>query len=66
MEETGNLLGQPELTKHETQEVVMNTSEPYFTREATDKVVKILASTYKKADIDKVAVSSVQLDKNYV
>ena len=44
-------------------EVVIQTSEPYYTREATEIVVIILDSTYAKANLDKVAAAAVQIDK---
>ena len=45
------------------QEVVMQTAESYSVREATDRVVKIIDSTYEKDDLDKVATAAFQLDK---
>ena len=40
MKELGNLMGQPYLTKRKMREVVIQTAEPYFTREATERMVK--------------------------
>ena len=48
MKETSSLLGQSDLTKSETREVVMRTVEPDSTQEATNRMVKILGSTYAK------------------
>ena len=44
-------------------EVVIQTSEPYYTIEATEIVVIILDSTYAKANLDQVAAAAVQIDK---
>ena len=58
-----NLLVQPGLTKRNIQEVIVQTAEPYSTREATERVLKMLNSTYVKADLDKVDAAAVQIDK---
>ena len=42
----------------------MLTSEPDSTREATERVFKILNNTYAKSDLDNVAASVVQIYKN--
>ena len=42
------MLGQPDLTKREIQEAVMHTAETNSTREATERGVEILDSTYEK------------------
>ena len=55
MKELDNILGRPYLTKINIQDMVMHTSEPYSTREATDSVVKITNSTYTNASLDKVS-----------
>ena len=54
MNESRNFLGQPDLTKREMREVVMHTKEPAYTREATEKMVEIIYSTYAKADLKQV------------
>ena len=64
LKETGNFLGQPDLTKRGIQQFVMQTSELYSTIEATQIVVKILESTCETADLDKVDAAAFQLDKN--
>ena len=38
-------------TSHESHKVVMHPAEPYSTREATERLVKITDSTYAKADL---------------
>ena len=48
MKESSNLLGQSNLTKRKMREVVMQTIEPASTQEATERMVKILDSTYAK------------------
>ena len=42
-------LGQPDLNKNEILEVVMHTTQQASTRESTERLVKILGSTYAKA-----------------
>ena len=59
MKEPIIFLVKPDLTQRDMQEVVMNTEEPYSTREATKRFVKILDSTYAKADLDEAAASAV-------
>ena len=63
VKEPGKFLVQPDLIKHDMQEVVMKTTEPASNREFTDRVVKILKSIYTKYDLDKVSEAAVQLDK---
>ena len=58
MKDPRNLLGQYDLTKREMSEVVMKTAEPASTREATERMVKILDITYKKADLKKLVNDS--------
>ena len=62
MKEPISLLGQSNLTKHKIREVVMQTAEPASTREATELMVKILDSTYVKADLKEVADNATQLN----
>ena len=49
MKEYRKFLGKSDLTKREMREVVMQTSEPASTREATERMVKTLDITYAKA-----------------
>ena len=44
------------------EEAVMQTIEPVPTREYTESKVKIINSTYVKADLEQVAVNSFQLN----
>ena len=53
MKEPNSLLGGSDLTSREMHEVVMQTEEPTSTREANDKLLKILYSAYEKADLKK-------------
>ena len=53
-----NLIGQSDLTKREMREVVMQTEEPASTRETTDRMVKIIDSTYEKADLKQLVNDS--------
>ena len=64
MNEPTNFICQPDLTKREVQELVLQASEPVFCIEATEIVVKILNSTYEKSYLDKVAEAAVHLDKD--
>ena len=52
MKEPSGLLGQTDLTKRDMRKVVMQNAEPASTRETTEKMFKILKSTYTKAEID--------------
>ena len=61
MKESRNLLGKSNLTKREMREVVMQTAEPASTLEATEIMVKILNSTYAKADLEQV-VKAIELN----
>ena len=54
MKYTSSLLGKSYLAKREMREVVMQTSEPSSTRGATERMVKILNSTYTKAGLEQV------------
>ena len=51
-----------DLTSRDMRMVVMKTTEPDFTREATEILLKILDSTYAKADIKQVADNATQLN----
>ena len=62
MKEPSGLLGKSDLTKREMCELVMQTTEPASTREATERIVKILNSTYVKADLKQVSDNSTQLN----
>ena len=42
--------------------VAMKTSEPVSTREATEMLLKIIYSTYAKADLEKVATNETHLN----
>ena len=54
MKEPSVLLGQSNIAKREVRKVVMQTAELSSTREATKLMVKILESTYVKADLKQV------------
>ena len=62
MKEPISFLGEPDLNKRNMSEVVMQNLEPAYTREATEKLVKILYSTYAKADLSQVAANPTQLN----
>ena len=56
------MLGKSYLNKSEMHEVVTQTAEPYSTREATDRLVKILESNYAKADLKHAANNTTQIN----
>ena len=60
MKEPIGLLGKSCLTSHEMCEVVVQTKETAFKREATERVVKILYNTYENADLKQVADKATQ------
>ena len=62
MKEVSSLLRQTDLTSHEMREVVMQTAEPVSTREGTERMVKILDSTYARVDLDQVADNATHLN----
>ena len=62
MKYPSSFLGQSDLTKCEMREVVMQTAEPDSTREATEQMVKIIDSTYAKADFKQVVDNTSQLN----
>ena len=64
MKQPSGLLGQANLTKRDMREVVMQTAEPASTIEATDRMVKILDSTYVnvKADLNQLSDNATQLN----
>ena len=62
MKEPGGLLGQTDLTSSKICKVVMQTAEPVSTREATERLVKILDSIYANADLEHIAANATQLN----
>ena len=54
MKEPRKVLGQLDLTKRKMREVVMHNVEPASTREATERTMKIIDSTYVQADLKQV------------
>ena len=62
MKEPIVLIGKSNLTKRKICEVVIQTTEPASTREASDQMVKILNGTYEKADLNQVADDATQLN----
>ena len=60
MKEPGHFLGKPYLSKKDMQEVQINTVYPGFTKESTDRIIKILHSTYKRDGIGKVSSNTTQ------
>ena len=56
------MLGKSDLTSREMREVVIQTSETVSTREATDRLVKILDGTYTKVDLKQVDYNAIQIN----
>ena len=52
------MLGKYDLTKREMRDVVIQTAEPASTREATEIIVKVIGSTYAKANLEQVVNDS--------
>ena len=61
MKEPVNFLFQPDITKHDMKQVVIQTAKPDSTIETTERVVKLLVCNYLNAKLDKVAVAAVKL-----
>ena len=51
MKEPSGLLGKTDISSCDMREVVIQTSEAFSDREATERLVNILDSTYVKADL---------------
>ena len=62
LKESSSLLVQSDLTKRKMRKVVIQTGEPSSTQEATELMVKILDSTYVKADLKQVANNATHLN----
>ena len=60
MKEPSGLLGKSDLTSRKMCKVVMHTTEPVSTREATERLVKILNITYAKSYPKKLADNTTQ------
>ena len=55
MKESSGLLGKTDLTSRKMRKAVMQTPGKVSTREATERMVKILEITYTKSYLEKVA-----------
>ena len=55
------MLGQIDLTSNNISKVEMKTTEPFSTREAIERLVKILDSTCAKANLEHVAANITHL-----
>ena len=62
MKGPSGLLGKSDLTNREMREVVIQTAELDFTREATELMVKILNITFAKAELNQVTNNENQLN----
>ena len=57
-----NFLDKPNIIKRDIQDILMHTSEPYSTREDTQRVNKIQDSTYEMFDLKKFVSVATQLN----
>ena len=62
MKEPIGMIGKSDLTSHEMSKVAMQTAEPASTRASTERLVRILDSTYAKANRKKVADNATHLN----
>ena len=62
MKEPSRMIWKSYLTSRKMQEVVIQTAEPACTREDNEILVKIIDSTYVKADLKQVADNSTHLN----
>ena len=56
------MLGKTDLTIRDMIKMLMQNAKPISTRESTERLVKILDSTYTKSDIEQVADNSTHLN----
>ena len=66
MKEPSGMMGKSDLSKRKMREVVMQTAETDFTREATCRLVKILNSNYAKEDLKHLADNATQLNSEEI
>ena len=62
MKKLRSLLGKSDSASFKMREVSVKTSEPALIREATERLLKILDSTYAKADLKKIAGNATPLN----
>ena len=62
IKDPSSLIWKPDLPKREIREVMMQNVEPASTREATDRIVKIIDSTYAKSDLEHTVANANQLN----
>ena len=62
IKEPSSLLGKSNQTKRDMHEVVMQTAKPAFTREDTERMIKILGITYAKAYLKQVTNDATKLN----
>ena len=55
------MIGQTDITSYEMREVAIKTAESVSTSKATDRLVKILDSTYTKSDLEQVSNNSIHM-----
>jgi hypothetical protein len=54
----------PTFSRAEIKQIMTQTAEPIATKEATERIVRILDSKYEKADLEQVAANAEDLDEN--
>ena len=62
MKEPSGMLWKIYLTSLDMHKMEMQTAEPFSTKEFTERLVKILGSTYAKADLEKVVTNATQIN----
>ena len=62
MKELSDMFSQTDQTSCEMREVVMKTEEQVSTKEATERLLKILNSTYAKSDLKQIANNVTQMN----
>ena len=55
-------IGQTYLTSCDMRKLLMQTAEPFSTREDTERLVKILDSSYVKEDLEQVANNAINMN----
>ena len=62
MKEPIGIIGQSDLTSHEMRKMEMQTAEPASTREAAERLVRILDSTFERENVKQIANNEIHLN----
>ena len=60
------MIEQTDLTIRDMREVKMQTVEPFYSIEATERLVKILDITYEKSDLEQVANNTTHMNADEI